>query len=47
MAPSARSHNAAAQVLKDSDIDKFGFQGPVMLDLVFFDRLVTSRNHCF
>ena len=40
MAPNVRSHAALPQLLKDADIDRFGFQGPVELDFVLFDRLV-------
>merc|ERR1712096_271856 len=41
MAPRARNHNAQPQVLTDNDVDEFGFEGPVKLDIVFFER---SKN---
>ena len=47
MAPNSFRHGAAPQVLKEADIDKYGFQGPVALDLVFFDRLVASTSLYF
>ena len=39
MAPNRRSHGALPQS-NTRNVDKFGFAGPVQLDLVFFDRLV-------
>ena len=37
MAPNRRSHGALPQS-NTRNVDKFGFAGPVQLDLVFFDR---------
>ena len=39
MAPNLRSHGSLPQS-NSKDVDKFGFAGPVQLDLVFFDRCV-------
>ena len=39
MAPNRRSHGALPQS-NTRNVDKFGFAGPVQLDLVFFDRSV-------
>ena len=37
MAPNHRSHGALPRS-NSRNVDKFGFAGPVQLDLVFFDR---------
>ena len=41
MAPNHRSHGALPQS-NSRNVDKFGFAGPVQLDLVFFDRFVLT-----
>ena len=41
MAPNRRSHGALPKS-NSRNVDKFGFAGPVQLDLVFFDRFVLT-----
>ena len=41
MAPNRRSHGALPKS-NSRNVDKFGFAGPVQLDLVFFDRFVKA-----
>ena len=41
MAPNRRSHGALPKS-NSRNVDKFGFAGPVQLDLVFFDRFVLA-----